>query len=81
VTESVEARDGPRPSAIIRRAGSRRFLSTDQSAEKLHHAAPIEVQDDLVVLQALTSFHRTKVPQQAVMTIAHSSQSAILEPR
>ena len=56
-----------------------RLVSTKKSAEKLHHAPPVEVDNDLVVLHALTSFHRTQVPQKAVMTIAHPSQSTALE--
>jgi hypothetical protein len=56
-----------------------RLVSTKKSAEKLHHAPPVEVDNNLVVLHALTSFHGTQVPQKAVMTIAHPSQSAALE--
>jgi hypothetical protein len=68
-----------RASCVPGKCWSRVFFP--EPAENLYYAVPIDIYDDLVVPQALTSFHRTKVPQQAKMTIAHASQSAILEPR
>jgi hypothetical protein len=56
-----------------------RLVSTKKSAENLHHASPVEVDNNLVVLHALTPFHWTQVPQKAPMTIGHPSQSAAFE--
>jgi hypothetical protein len=35
--------------------------------------------DDLVVLQPLATLHRAEVPQEAIMTVAHASETAISE--
>jgi hypothetical protein len=40
-----------------------------------------EVHDDLVVLHCLPAFHRTEIPQQAVMAIAHAGKTAVFEVR
>ena len=52
----------------------RRLLSTNQPPENLNQATPAEVDDDFVVLHALSTLHRTQIPQKAIMTIAHPSR-------
>jgi hypothetical protein len=54
-------------------------LSINQPPEKVHHAAAAEIDDDLVVLHAVTTLHRAEIPQKAIVTIAHPSQSEVLE--
>jgi hypothetical protein len=46
-------------------------FSTKQPFKQIYHAAPAEVDDDLMVLHPVASFDGTKVSQKAVMTIAH----------
>ena len=80
-TEGLEARDRPWPSAMSAVLGSRAqsVFSTKQPLPQNYHAAPAEVDDDLMVLHPAASFDGAKVSQKAVMTITHPSQSAVLE--
>jgi len=48
--------------------------------EKLHHAASAEIDHDFVVLHAVAALHLAKASQRAIVTIAHPSQLAGLEP-
>jgi hypothetical protein len=48
-------------------------VSINQPPEKLHHATPAEIDDDLVVLHAVTAFHKAEIPQKAIVTVAHPS--------
>jgi hypothetical protein len=47
--------------------------------ENLHHAAPTEIDDDLMVLHAPAALYGAKVSQKAIVTVAHPSQPAALE--
>jgi hypothetical protein len=52
-----------------------------RALEQLRHSAKVEVDDHLMMLHALAALHRAKVPHDAIVTVAHASQSAILEHR
>jgi len=51
----------------------------NQPPKELHHAAPIEIDHDLVVFHALAALHRAKISQKAIVAVAHPSQSTVLE--
>jgi len=48
-------------------------LSINQPPEKLHHATPAEIDNDFVVLHAVTALHGAETPQKAIVAIAHPS--------
>lgn len=56
-----------------------RRLSINQPPERLHQATPAEIDDDFVVLHAIATLHGAKASQKTIVTIAHPSQSAVLE--
>jgi hypothetical protein len=63
-----------------RRIGKFGWLgSKDCSFKEFDDAAHGEVHDDLMVLHALPALDRTEISQQTVVTVAHTSQSAIPE--
>jgi hypothetical protein len=47
--------------------------------EQFSHSATVEIDDHLVMLHALAALHRAKIPHDAIVTVAHASQSAISE--
>jgi hypothetical protein len=51
----------------------------EQALEQRHHSTAVEVDDHLMMPHALAAFDRAKVPHDAIVTVAHASQSAILE--
>ena len=67
------------PAMIVIERSIGRRPSTNQPPDELHHAAPAEIDDDLVVLHAVTALHGAEASQEAIVTIAHPSQSAVLE--
>jgi hypothetical protein len=54
-------------------------LSINPPPERLHQTTPAEIDDDFVVLHAIATLHGAKASQKTIVTIAHSSQSAVLE--
>jgi hypothetical protein len=67
------------PAMIVIERSIGRRPSTNQPPEELHHAAPAEIDDDFVVLHAVTALYGAEASQEAIVTIAHPSQSAVLE--
>jgi hypothetical protein len=64
----------------LEETGRSRFSrSREEAAQELHHAAAVEVDDDLVVPHALAAFDGTQVAHETIVTVAHTSQSAISE--
>jgi hypothetical protein len=53
--------------------------SKEQCLEKGDDTANREVDDDLMVPHALSTLDRAEVPYNTIMTVAHTSQSAISE--
>lgn len=53
--------------------------SKEQRLEKGDDTANREVDDDLMVPHALSTLDRAEVPYNTIMTVAHTSQSAISE--
>jgi hypothetical protein len=53
--------------------------SNKQPFEQLEKATSREIKNDLMVLHALAALDRTQVSHETIMTIAHSSEPAILE--
>jgi hypothetical protein len=54
-------------------------LPAPSEEQKPDERAPGKVGDDLMMLQSLAALDRSQVPDDAVMTVAHSSQMAVLE--
>jgi hypothetical protein len=54
-------------------------LSVNQPLEWLYQATPAEIDNHFVVLHAVATLHGTKASQKTIVTIAHPSQSAVLE--
>jgi hypothetical protein len=55
--------------------------SNEPPLEEFEYAARREVDDDLVMPHPLAALDRAEVSHEAVMTVAHASQSAISEHR
>jgi hypothetical protein len=51
----------------------------EPSPSKLNQSAKVEIHDDFVVFHALAALDRAEVTNDAVMSVAHSSQSAVSE--
>ena len=65
--------------ARVDRWGLEALRPRERAPEQLRHSAEVEVDDHLMMLHALAALHRAQVPHDAIVTVAHASQSAISE--